>query len=110
MKKLNGKDKLFGEVAIRADGGVVHPMDPFEVKKPEESKYAYDYDRLISTIPADRAFRPLGDGECALSNEQGTPALPGRWAAGSIVPPPRVVRSRRWASPASRCRRRSAPA
>jgi branched-chain amino acid transport system substrate-binding protein len=66
MKKFKGKDKLFGDVAIRQDGRVVHPMYLFEVKKPEESKYPYDYYRLISTIPADKAFRPMADGGCSL--------------------------------------------
>jgi len=66
MKKFKGKDKLFGDVTIRKDGRVTHPMYLFEVKKPEESKYPYDYYRLVSTIPADQAFRPLADGGCAL--------------------------------------------
>src|ERR1700757_3531333 len=66
MKKFKGKDKLFGEVTIRQDGRVIHPMYLFEVKKPEESKYPYDYYKLISTIPAERAFRPLADGGCSL--------------------------------------------
>jgi branched-chain amino acid transport system substrate-binding protein len=42
MKKISGKDKLFGDIKIRQDGRVVHPMYLFEVKKPEESKYPYD--------------------------------------------------------------------
>ena len=66
MKTVKGKDRLFGDVTIRADGRVVHPMYLFEVKKPEESKYPYDYYRLVSTIPADQAFRPIADGGCAL--------------------------------------------
>jgi branched-chain amino acid transport system substrate-binding protein len=66
MKKFKGRDKLFGDVAIRQDGRVVHPMFLFEVKKPEESKYPYDYYRLVSTIPADQAFRPIADGGCSL--------------------------------------------
>jgi len=66
MKTVKGKDKLFGETAIRQDGRVVHPMYLFEVKKPEESNYPYDYYRLIATIPAERAFRPLADGGCAM--------------------------------------------
>lgn len=66
MKTFKGKDKLFGDVTIRQDGRVVHPMYLFEVKKPEESKYPYDYYRLVATIPADQAFRPLADGGCAL--------------------------------------------
>jgi branched-chain amino acid transport system substrate-binding protein len=66
MKKFSGKDKLFGDVAIRQDGRVVHPMYLFEVKKPEESKYPYDYYKLVSTIPAERAFRPVAEGGCPL--------------------------------------------
>jgi len=66
MKKFKGKDKLFGDVTIRQDGRVIHPMYLFEVKKPEESKYPYDYYKLVSTIPAEQAFRPMADGGCAL--------------------------------------------
>ncbi|MBA7467540.1 hypothetical protein ES707_02761 [subsurface metagenome] len=66
MKKFKGKDKLFGDTAIRQDGRVIHPMYLFEVKKPEESKYPYDYYKLVSTIPAEQAFRPLAEGGCEL--------------------------------------------
>jgi branched-chain amino acid transport system substrate-binding protein len=66
MKKFKGNDKLFGDVTIRQDGRVIHPMHLFEVKKPQESKYPYDYYRLVSTTPADQAFRPLEAGGCAL--------------------------------------------
>lgn len=66
MKTFKGKDPLFGDTEIRADGRVVHPMYLFEIKKPEESKYPYDYYKLVSTIPGDQAFRPLKDGGCAL--------------------------------------------
>ena len=68
MKTFSGKDKLFGDVTIRQDGRVVHPMYLFEVKKPDESKYPYDYYKLVSTIPADRAFRPVAEGGCPLVN------------------------------------------
>src|SRR6202048_4922797 len=66
MKKFKGKDKLFGDVTIRQDGRVIHPMYLFEVKKPEESKYPYDYYKLVSTTAADRAFRPMAEGGCSL--------------------------------------------
>jgi branched-chain amino acid transport system substrate-binding protein len=66
MKTFKGKDRLFGDVMVRQDGRVIHPMYLFEVKKPDESKYAYDYYRLVSTIPADQAFRPMADGGCSL--------------------------------------------
>jgi branched-chain amino acid transport system substrate-binding protein len=66
MKKVNGRDKLFGDIRIREDGRVIHPMHLFEVKRPEESKYPYDYYKHLSTIPSERAFRPLEAGGCPL--------------------------------------------
>ena len=66
MKSVRGRDKLFGDVTIRQDGRVTHPMYLFEVKKPDESKYPYDYYRLVSTIAADQAFRPMADGGCPM--------------------------------------------
>lgn len=66
MKTFKGKDKLFGDVTIRPDGRVIHPMYLFEIKKPGESRYPYDYYKLLATVPAEKAFRPLADGGCAL--------------------------------------------
>ncbi len=59
-------DDLFGKGYIRADGRKMHDMYLFEVKKPAESKGPYDYYKLIRTIPADEAFRPMEKGECPL--------------------------------------------
>jgi branched-chain amino acid transport system substrate-binding protein len=36
------------------------------VKKPEESKYPWDYYKLIATIAQDEAARPLSESECPL--------------------------------------------
>jgi branched-chain amino acid transport system substrate-binding protein len=66
MKKAPFHDPLFGEVSIRPDGRTIHAMYLFEVKKPAESKYPYDYFRLKVTIPADKAFRPLAEGGCPM--------------------------------------------
>ena len=44
---------------IRADGKLMRDMYLFEVKKPDKSRYAWDYLRQLAVIPADRAFRPL---------------------------------------------------
>ena len=66
MKDIPTDDPLFGKGTIRADGRKIHPAYLFEVKKPEESKYAGDYYKLRATIPADEAFRPLKDGNCPL--------------------------------------------
>ncbi|WP_076866014.1 ABC transporter substrate-binding protein [Bradyrhizobium mercantei] len=66
MKKGPIKDPLFGDLTVRADGRAVHPVYLFQVKAPEESRYPYDYYKLIDTIPAEQAFRPLSDGNCPL--------------------------------------------
>ena len=66
MKSIPTDDPLFGKGEVRADGRVIHPAYLFEVKKPEESKYPGDYYKLLATIPADEAFRPLKDGNCPM--------------------------------------------
>jgi len=66
MKELPTDDPLFGKGTIRADGRKLHDMYLFEVKKPSESKGAWDYYKLRATIPAAEAFRPMKDGGCPL--------------------------------------------
>jgi len=67
MKAMPTDDPLFGKGQIRADGRKIHPMYLYEVKTPAESKGAWDYFKLVSTIPAEQAFRPLADGNCPLA-------------------------------------------
>jgi branched-chain amino acid transport system substrate-binding protein len=66
MKELPTDDPIFGKGSVRADGRKIHPMYLFEVKKPSESKGAWDYYKVRATIPADQAFRPLDQGDCPL--------------------------------------------
>ena len=66
MKAMPNSDQLLGEGKVRADGRKIHKMYLFEVKSPEESKGAWDYYKLVNEIPADQAFRPIGDGGCEL--------------------------------------------
>jgi branched-chain amino acid transport system substrate-binding protein len=66
MKAMPTDDPLFGKGTIREDGRKLHPMYLFEVKKPAESKGPWDAYKLVATIPADQAFRPLKDGGCPL--------------------------------------------
>jgi branched-chain amino acid transport system substrate-binding protein len=66
MKALPTEDSLFGKGNIRPDGRKIHPAYLFQVKKPEESKYAGDIYNLRATIPADEAFRPIKDGNCPM--------------------------------------------
>ena len=66
MKELPTDDPVFSKGRVRQDGRKIHNMYLFEVKKPSESKGAWDYYKLRSTIPADQAFRPEKDGGCPL--------------------------------------------
>ncbi|WDR06311.1 ABC transporter substrate-binding protein [Devosia rhodophyticola] len=66
MKEMPTDDPLFGKGEIRADGRHIHDMYLFQVKSPEESKGPWDYYKLLATIPAKDAFRPLADGGCDL--------------------------------------------
>ena len=66
MKELPTDDPLFGKGSIRADGRKIYPAYLFEVKKPSEFKYPWDYYKLIATIPADEAWLPLEKSVCQL--------------------------------------------
>jgi branched-chain amino acid transport system substrate-binding protein len=59
-------DPLFGKGSIQANGRKLHDAYLFEVKKPQESKHPGDFYKLLSTIPAAEAFRPLKDSGCPL--------------------------------------------
>jgi branched-chain amino acid transport system substrate-binding protein len=49
---------------IRADGSMVHDMYLMRVKTPSESKYPWDYEQLIQTIPGDQAFISKAESTC----------------------------------------------
>jgi branched-chain amino acid transport system substrate-binding protein len=49
---------------------VIRNMYLFQVKSPEESKYAYDYYKLLKTVPGDEAFRPMAQGGCPMVAEK----------------------------------------
>ena len=66
MKELPTDDPVFGKGTVRADGRKIHPTYLFEVKKPSESKGAWDYYKVRATIPAEQAFRPMDQGNCPL--------------------------------------------
>jgi branched-chain amino acid transport system substrate-binding protein len=66
MKAMPTDDILFGKGRIREDGRTLHPMYLFQVKTPAESTGKWDVYKLVSTVPADQAFRPMADGNCPL--------------------------------------------
>jgi branched-chain amino acid transport system substrate-binding protein len=43
---------------LREDGLMVHDLILVQVKKPEESKYPWDYYRILAHIPGEQAFGP----------------------------------------------------
>jgi branched-chain amino acid transport system substrate-binding protein len=66
MKSMQTDDPLFGKGHIRVDGRKTHPMYIYQVKTPAESKGNYDFYKLVATIPEEKAFRPIGEGNCSL--------------------------------------------
>lgn len=66
MRELPVNDFMSEAVQIRKDGRVLRNMYLFEVKSPSESKAPWDYYKLISVVPGERAFRPLEEGDCSL--------------------------------------------
>jgi len=66
MKAAETDDPLFGRGKIREDGRKLHPMHLLQVKAPAESKGEWDVFKIVGTIEADKAFRPLKDGGCPL--------------------------------------------
>jgi branched-chain amino acid transport system substrate-binding protein len=66
MKAMPTDDDCFGAGSIREDGRKIHPAYLFQVKTPAESKGPWDYYKLLATVPAEEAFRPLKDGACPL--------------------------------------------
>ena len=56
----------FATGQVRADGLFAHDMYIAEFKKVAESTQRWDYYDISATIPADQAFRPVGEGDCPL--------------------------------------------
>ena len=66
MKRIPINDPLTGKGAIREDGRAIHPMLLLQVKTSAESKSEWDVFKIVGTIRAEMAFRPLADGRCPL--------------------------------------------
>jgi branched-chain amino acid transport system substrate-binding protein len=66
MRALPVNDFMTKNGKLRIDGRVMRDMYLFEVKKPSESHYPWDYFKLVRTVPAEEAYRPLDQGGCPL--------------------------------------------
>ena len=62
--KINDMFTKNGE--IRPDGRMVHDMYLMEVKKPSESKYPWDYYKVVATVPGAQAYVTKAETKCAL--------------------------------------------
>jgi len=51
---------------VREDGRVMRPYYLLQVKKPSESRYPFDYLKLLATVSAEEAARPLSKSECPM--------------------------------------------
>jgi branched-chain amino acid transport system substrate-binding protein len=66
MRELPVDDFFARGGHVREDGRMVHDMYFVQVKTPAESRGPWDYYTILSTIPADKAFRPLAESGCPL--------------------------------------------
>jgi len=66
MKKTKINDMFTKNGEIRPDGRMVHDMYLMQVKTPAESKYPWDYYKVIATIPGAQAYATKAETKCAL--------------------------------------------
>ena len=64
MRTMKINDFMTKNGWLREDGRVMRDMYLEEVKSPAELKYPFDYVKILTTIPAEEAFRPLKEGGC----------------------------------------------
>ena len=67
MRATPVNDAFTKNGVLRTDGRMVHDMYLVQVKSPAESKGEWDLVKIVATIPADKAFRPLADAMCPLA-------------------------------------------
>ncbi len=66
LRSTSINDPIIRNGKLREDGRLVHDMYLLQVKKPSESKKAWDYYTVKQTISGDQAYRPLAQSECPL--------------------------------------------
>ncbi|MCO6414591.1 ABC transporter substrate-binding protein [Siccirubricoccus sp. KC 17139] len=66
MKAMPTDADCFGPGRVREDGRKIHPSYLFEVKSPAESRGPWDYYKLVGSVGAEEAFRPIAEGNCPL--------------------------------------------
>jgi branched-chain amino acid transport system substrate-binding protein len=67
MRAMPIEDVFTKKAFIREDGRVMREMYLARVKKPSESRYAWDYFDIVSPIPVEATSWPLSESKCALA-------------------------------------------
>ena len=66
MKANPIDDPMLGRCVVRKDGRCTHEMLLMQIKTPAESKGGFDLAKIVSVVPGDQAFRPMGEGGCPM--------------------------------------------
>jgi branched-chain amino acid transport system substrate-binding protein len=66
FKKARINDVFTKDGYVRADGLMVHTMYVMQVKTPAQSKYAWDYFKVIKVMPGEEAYGQQPDPACTL--------------------------------------------
>ena len=66
MRKQKLNDMYAKNGYIRDDGRMMQPQYLYQVKTPAESKSAWDYYKLLRTVPAEEAFTKRAESSCKL--------------------------------------------
>ena len=69
LRKAKIDDMFTDHGVIRADGLMEHDMYVMQVKTPAESKYPWDYYRVVKKMSGEEAFGKLADSACPLVNK-----------------------------------------
>src|SRR5262249_684753 len=87
LKRMKIDDMFTHGGYIRADGAMIHDMYVMQVKSPQESKYPWDYYKVVKKMAGEEAFgpitglSPLGKKQCAAAAPE-----PSRGAAACAIP------------------------
>jgi branched-chain amino acid transport system substrate-binding protein len=66
LKRTKINDMFTKGGYIRADGLTIHDMYVMQVKSPQESKYPWDYYKVVKVMSGEQAFGPI-TGLCPLA-------------------------------------------
>jgi len=68
LKSMKINDMFTSSGYIRADGVMIHDMYVMQVKSPQESKYPWDYYKVVKKMNGEEAFGPI-TGLCPLTRK-----------------------------------------